>query len=89
MLSARHYRCLDSGNCKVSTKHVNLFWIIVACACIIVAAFLVLRGRLDAAFVVAALGVVAWFLNYRAQLTEVIEAADLEETNQREDTNED
>lgn len=68
---------------------MKLFWIIVACACIIVAAFLVLRGRLDAAFVVAALGVVAWFLNYRAQLAEVIAAADLEETNQREDTNED
>ena len=68
---------------------MKLFWIIVACACIIVAAFLVLRGRLDAAFVVAALGVVAWFLNYRAQLTDVIAAADLEETNQREDTDED
>ena len=50
---------------------------------------MVLKGRLDAAFVIAALGVVAWFLNYRAQLTEVIAAADLEETNQREDTNED
>ena len=68
---------------------MKLFWIIVACACIIVAAFMVLRGRLDAAFVVAAIGVVAWFLNYRAQLTEVITAADLEETNQREDINED
>lgn len=50
---------------------------------------MVLKGRLDAAFVIAALGVVAWFLNYRAQLTEVIAAADLEEANQREDTNED
>lgn len=68
---------------------MKLFWIIVACACIIVAAFMVLRGRLEAAFVVAALGVVAWFLNYRAQLTEVISAADLEEANQREDSDED
>ena len=68
---------------------MKLFWLIVACACIIVAAFMVLRGRLDAAFVVAALGVVAWFLNYRAQLTDVIAAADSEETNQREDTDED
>ena len=56
---------------------MKLFWIIVACACIIVAAFMVLRGRLEAAFVVAALGVVAWFLNYRAQLKEVISSADL------------
>ena len=89
MLSARNYRCLDSGNCQVGTKLVKLFWIIIACACVIVAAFMVLRGRLDAAFVIAALGVVAWFLNYRAQLTEVTAAADLEEENQREDTNED
>ena len=68
---------------------MKLFWIIVACACIIVAAFMVLMGRLEAAFVVAALGVVAWFLNYRTQLTEVIAAADLEEANQREDSDED
>lgn len=68
---------------------MKLLWIIIACACVIVAAFMVLKGRLDAAFVIAALGVVAWFLHYRAQLTEVIAAADLEEANQREDTNED
>ena len=68
---------------------MKLFWIIVACACIIVAAFMVLSGRLETAFVVAALGVAAWFLNYRAQMTEVIAAADLEEANQREDSDED
>ena len=68
---------------------MKVFWIIIACACIIVAAFMVLRGRLEAAFVVAALGVVAWFLNYRAQMTDVIAAADLEEANQREDSDED
>lgn len=89
MLSARQHRCLDSGNRQVGIKHVKLFWIIVACACIIVAAFMVIRGRLEAAFVIAALGVVAWFLNYRAQMTEVIAAADSEEANQREDSNED
>ena len=68
---------------------MKLFWIIIACACIIVAAFMVLRGRLETAFVIAALGVVAWFLNYRAQMSEVIAAADLEEANLREDSNED
>lgn len=47
-----------------------------------------LRGRLEAAFVVATLGVVAWFLNYRMQMKEVVAAADLEETNNGEDTNE-
>jgi hypothetical protein len=47
-----------------------------------------LRGRLDAAFVIAALGLVAWFLNYRVKMQDVIVAADLEDENQREDTNE-
>ena len=68
---------------------MKLFWIIVACVCIIVAVFMVVRGRLDAAFVIAALGVIAWFLNYRAQMSELVAAADLEEANQREDSNED
>ena len=67
---------------------MKLFWIIIACVCITVAVFMVVRGRLDAAFVIAALGVVAWFLNYRAQMSEVVAAADLEEANQREDLNE-
>ncbi len=68
---------------------MKLFWIIVACACVLAAVFMVIRGRLDAAFVIAALGVIAWFLNYRTQMTEVIAAADLEEANQREDSDED
>ena len=67
---------------------MKLLWIIVACVCILVAAFMALRGRLEAAFVVATLGVVAWFLNYRMQMKEVVAAADLEETNNGEDTNE-
>ena len=68
---------------------MKLFWLIVACVCIVVAVFMVVRGRLDTAFVIAALGVIAWFLNYRAQMSEVVAAADLEEANQREDSNED
>ena len=68
---------------------MKLFWIIVAGICIVVAVFMVIRGRLDAAFLIAAVGVVAWFLNYRAQMSEVVAAADLEEANQREDSNED
>ena len=68
---------------------MKLFWIIVAWVCIIVGAFMGLRGRLEAAFVIAALGLVAWFLNYRVQMTDVIAAADLEKENQREDTHED
>jgi hypothetical protein len=67
---------------------VKLFWIIIAGVCIIVAAFTGLSGRLDAAFVIATIGLVAWFLNYRAQMTDVIAAADLDEENQREDLDE-
>lgn len=68
---------------------MKLFWIVIACICIIVAAYMAVSGRLEAAFVIAALGIVAWFLNYRVQMSDVIAAADLEEANQREDTNED
>jgi hypothetical protein len=64
---------------------VKLFWIILAGACIIVAAFFLLRQDLDRAFVIAALGLVAWFLNYRAQMKEVIAAADLEENSKRDE----
>lgn len=50
---------------------------IIAGACIIAAAFLLLRRNFDVAFVVAALGLVAWFLNYRAQMKAIIKVADL------------
>jgi hypothetical protein len=47
-----------------------------------------LRGRLETAFVIAALGVVSWFLNYRMQMKEVIAASEIEQTNNGEDSNE-
>jgi len=43
-------------------------WLVAACLCLIAAAVLYLRGRTDAAFVTAALGILAWFLNVRGQL---------------------
>ena len=52
---------------------------ILAGVCIVTAAFFVWRGNFDAAFVIAALGLVAWFLNYRAQLREIIVTANLQE----------
>jgi hypothetical protein len=68
---------------------MKLFWMIIAGVCIVVAAYMGVRGRLDTAFVIAACGIVAWFLNYRAQMSEIIAATELEEDSQREDTNED
>ena len=41
---------------------------ILAALMLIVAAVLLWRGNLSAAFVIATLGVVAWFLSYRSQL---------------------
>lgn len=52
---------------------------IIAGACIMVAAFFLLRRDFDTAFVIAALGLVAWFLNYRARMKEIVAAADLQE----------
>ncbi|HEX8458393.1 MAG TPA: hypothetical protein VF656_13920 [Pyrinomonadaceae bacterium] len=43
-------------------------WSVVAGACGLVAAVCLLAGRMDAAFVVATLGVVAWFWNERNRL---------------------
>lgn len=57
---------------------MKAFWMIVAGICIAVAAFFLVRRDFNTAFVVAALGMIFWFLNYRAQMKEVIAAADAE-----------
>ena len=59
---------------------MKLFWMILAGACIMVAAFFLVRRDFDKAFVTAALGLVSWFLNYRAQMKEIIVAANLQES---------
>ena len=62
---------------------------ILAGICIVIAAFFLWRRDLNTAFVIAALGMVAWFLNYRAQMKAIIAAADLEEANKGKDSDED
>jgi hypothetical protein len=57
---------------------MKVFWMIAAGICIAVAAFFLVRRDFNTAFVVAALGMIFWFLNYRAQMKEVIAAADAE-----------
>jgi hypothetical protein len=59
-------------------------WMIVAGICIAVAAFFLVRRDFNTAFVVAALGMIFWFLNYRAQMKEVIAAADAEDDKGKE-----
>ena len=60
---------------------MKIFWMIVAAVAIVVAAIFLWRRDFDTAFVIAALGMVAWFLNYRAQMREITAAADLKEKN--------
>jgi Flp pilus assembly protein TadB len=43
---------------------------------LLIALVLLWRNNLSVAFVIAALGIVAWFLSYRAQLRAKIAAAD-------------
>jgi preprotein translocase subunit YajC len=52
---------------------------IVAAVAIVMAGVFLWRRDFDTAFVVAALGMVAWFLNYRAQMKEITAAAELKE----------
>ena len=74
MLPPRFDRRSDSGD-----DQVKLFWLIVAGGCVAVAAVFLLQGDLDRAFVVAAAGMVAWFLNYRMQVKERLAAMDAAE----------
>jgi type IV secretory pathway TrbD component len=55
---------------------VKLFWLIVAGGCVAIAAVLLLRSDFDRAFVIAAFGMVAWFLNYRLQVKAALAAKD-------------
>ena len=51
---------------------------ILAGVAIVVAGVFLWRWDLDKAFVAAALGIVAWFLNYRVRMKKIAVAADLE-----------
>jgi len=50
------------------------FWMIIAGICLGVAAISLWWQRMDAAFVSATLGAVAWLLDYRIQIKESISA---------------
>lgn len=51
-------------------------WTIAALACLLVAAAFYLRGNIDATFVAATLGVVAWFISLRNRLRQEATIAD-------------
>jgi preprotein translocase subunit YajC len=58
---------------------MKLFWMIVAGICIAAAAVYMLKGDFNTAFVIAVLGMIFWFFNYRAQMKEVISAAEVQD----------
>ena len=60
---------------------MKVFWMILSGVCILAAAFFLLRGELNTAFVIATLGIVAWFFNYRIQMKAIVDAADREQSN--------
>lgn len=43
-------------------------WVLIAVICVVIAIVLVIQLNFEAAFVVAAVGAVAWFLNYRGNV---------------------
>ena len=57
-------------------------WMIIAGLCITVAAVFLLRRDFSTAFVIAAIGMIAWFLNYRIQMKEL--TADTRQDKSRE-----
>jgi hypothetical protein len=60
-------------------------WIFAAGVCLISAAIFLVRDNMNAAFVAATLGLVAWFLNVRNQLKRTIIPADDEVDDEIED----
>ena len=55
---------------------MKTLWLAIAGCCIVGAAALIVFGHFDGAFVVAVLGMMAWFLNYRAQVSRSLDAED-------------
>ena len=58
---------------------MKTFWLIAAGICGVAALYFAYRANYENAFVAAALGGVAWILNYRAQLKEKFKDEDEEE----------
>ena len=52
---------------------MKTFWVIVSGLCGVAAVVFVVRDDYDKAFIAAALGAVAWFLNYRTRLRETLD----------------
>lgn len=67
---------------------VKHFWMVLSGVGIVIAGIFLWRREFDRAFIAAALGMVAWFLNYRAQMRAITAAAE-DEANERNKGDED
>jgi hypothetical protein len=68
---------------------VKNVWIILSAVFAVIAVIFFARHDYEKAFVCAALGVVAWFLRYRAQMKELLRANEpVEETSESLNSNE-
>lgn len=54
---------------------MQLVWMTVSAVAVVVAAIFLWRHDFNTAFVVAVIGAVAWFLNYRVQMREIADVA--------------
>ena len=64
---------------------MKIFWMAIAGVCGVCAGVLLLRGDFEKAFILAAAGAIAWFLNYRVQMREIVDKADQEENDDQSD----
>ena len=55
---------------------MRTLWIVVSALCGAIAVFFVLREDYEKMFIAATVGAVAWFLSYRARLSETIRELD-------------
>ena len=55
---------------------MRTFWIVLSALCGATAVFFVLRQDYEKMFIAATVGAVAWFLSYRARLSETIREMD-------------
>lgn len=55
---------------------MRTFWIVLSALCGATAVFFVLRQDYEKMFIAATVGAVAWFLSYRARLSETIRELD-------------
>ena len=77
----------EGGDARGATPQPGPFaepWLAAACLCLLAAAACLVLGFYDAAFVAAALGAVAWFLNVRAKLPRSDKEEDAEEEDDEE-----